>query len=189
MVFGESDSCRLSNFLQTYIFWKFDHISQSASKLITVIFDFKSNNNFYHDDISTFLQCFFPKKTRILIPLRILNFWTKFAQKRYFWSETKESEQHHWILHTRIRLATKFSLKTDNFHISDQICPKRMFLIENEKSEHHLWILHIRISWGIKFQPKLIILTFWTKFAQKRHFWSKTEKGNITIEFYIFELE
>ena len=27
-VFGENDSCRLSNFLQTHIFWNFDHISR-----------------------------------------------------------------------------------------------------------------------------------------------------------------
>ena len=27
-VFGESNSCRLSNFLQTLIFWNFDHISR-----------------------------------------------------------------------------------------------------------------------------------------------------------------
>ena len=27
-VFGENDSCRLSNFLQTRIFWNFDHISR-----------------------------------------------------------------------------------------------------------------------------------------------------------------
>ena len=29
---------------------------------------------------------------------------------------------------------------------------------------------------------------FWTKFAQKCCFWSKTEKENTIIEFYIFEL-
>ena len=28
-VFGENDSRRLSNFLQTHIFWKFDHISRT----------------------------------------------------------------------------------------------------------------------------------------------------------------
>ena len=41
---------------------------------------------------------------------------------------------------------------------------------------------------GAKFQPKLKILIFWTKFAQKRCFRSKTKKVNITIEFCIFEL-
>ena len=41
---------------------------------------------------------------------------------------------------------------------------------------------------GARFWLKLTILTFWTKFAQKGHFWSKTEKVNITIEFFTFEL-
>ena len=70
----------------------------------------------------------------------------------------------------------------------DQICSQREFLIKNEKSEHRHWILHIRISLCIKFHLKLIILTFWTKFAHKGHFWSKTKKVNTTIEFCIFEL-
>ena len=38
-----------------------------------------------------------------------------------------------------------------------------------------------------KFHLKLGILIFGTKFAQKGYFWSKTEKVNTTIEFYIFE--
>ena len=41
---------------------------------------------------------------------------------------------------------------------------------------------------GAKFQPKLTILTFSSKFAQKWYFQSKTEKVNIAIEFWIFEL-
>ena len=41
---------------------------------------------------------------------------------------------------------------------------------------------------GTKFQLKLTILIFWTKFAQKACFRSKTEKMNITIELCIFEL-
>ena len=63
-----------------------------------------------------------------------------------------------------------------------------MFPILNRKSEHHHWILHIRISLGTKFLLQLTILIFWTKFAQSRCFWSKTEKVYTTIEFYIFEL-
>ena len=35
---------------------------------------------------------------------------------------------------------------------------------------------------------KTTILIFWTKFAQKVYFWSKTGEMNITIEFSIFEL-
>ena len=47
---------------------------------------------------------------------------------------------------------------------------------------------NIRISLGTKFQLKLTILIFWTKFAQKGFFRSKTEKLNTTTEFCIFEL-
>ena len=32
-VFGENDSRRLSNFLQTHIFWKFDHISRTYNQI------------------------------------------------------------------------------------------------------------------------------------------------------------
>ena len=44
------------------------------------------------------------------------------------------------------------------------------------------------MSLGIKFHLKLTILTIWTIFAQKKHFWSKTKKVNSIIEFWIFEL-
>ena len=50
------------------------------------------------------------------------------------------------------------------------------------------WILHIRISLGTKFKFKQTILIFWTKFAQKYYFKSKTDKMNRTIEFCLFEL-
>ena len=67
----------------------------------------------------------------------------------------------------------------------DQICQK-VFPAENRKSEHH-WILSIWISLGAKFQLKLTILSFWTKFAQKRYFQSEIKKVNTAIEFCIFE--
>ena len=62
------------------------------------------------------------------------------------------------------------------------------YLVENRKSEHHYGILHIQISQGAKFQLKLKILTFSTKFAQNKDFQLKSEKANITTEFYVFEL-
>ena len=45
------------------------------------------------------------------------------------------------------------------------------------------------ISLGTTFQLKLTILIFWTKFVQRKHFWSKTKKVNSIIEFCIFELD
>ena len=70
----------------------------------------------------------------------------------------------------------------------DQICPRTAFPVKIEKSEQHHWLQHIRFSLGNKFQLQLTIFTFWTKFAQKGYFRSKTEKLNITIEFCMFEL-
>ena len=48
--------------------------------------------------------------------------------------------------------------------------------------------MHIRISLCIKLHSEQTILNCWTKFAQKRYFWSRTEKVNIIIEFHIFKL-
>ena len=65
----------------------------------------------------------------------------------------------------------------DNFDFLNQICPKKVISVSNRQTEHHYWILPIRISPGNKFQNKLTILIFWTKFAQKGYFRSKTEKS------------
>ena len=62
-----------------------------------------------------------------------------------------------------------------------------IILVRNRKSEHDHWIVHIQISIGSKLQLKLTKIFFWTRFTQKRYFWSKTEKVNIIIEFCIFE--
>ena len=60
--------------------------------------------------------------------------------------------------------------------------------MKSRKSKHHHRILQIRISLATKFQLKLIILSFWTKFAQKECFQSKKKKVSSIIEFCIFEL-
>ena len=64
--------------------------------------------------------------------------------------------------------------------------PKKVFLVENRKSEHHHGILHIWISLGTKFQLKLIILSFWTKFTQKRYFQLKTEQAVQGLQAFAF---
>ena len=61
-------------------------------------------------------------------------------------------------------------------------------MVKNRKSKHRKLIPHIRISHGTEFQLKLTVLIFWTRFAPKMFFRSKTEKLNTTIEFYVFEL-
>ena len=48
--------------------------------------------------------------------------------------------------------------------------------------------MHIRISLSIIFHSEQIVLNFWSKFAQKRYLWSKAEKVNVIIEFWLFTL-
>ena len=52
-----------------------------------------------------------------------------------------------------------------------------VFPVKNRKCEHRDGALHISISIGTKFQLKLIILSFWTKFTQKRYFQLKIEQA------------
>ena len=67
----------------------------------------------------------------------------------------------------------------------DQICTM-VFPVENKKSDHRHVILHIWISVGIKFKFKLIILSFRTKFAQKRYFQLKTEQAVQGLQTFAF---
>ena len=56
---------------------------------------------------------------------------------------------------------------------------------------NHHQILHIPISIGAKFQLQQAILIFWAKFPppQKNDtYGQKTEKMNITIEYFILKL-
>ena len=68
-VFGKSDSRRLSNFLQTHIFRKFDHISRTYNQI--------SYRNIWFAKViiinimmtQVLFSIFFSKKTRTLMPL------------------------------------------------------------------------------------------------------------------------
>ena len=130
--------------------------------------------------------------TNLALNWQFWHFGPNFPKKGHFWSETKKtvnidnldqicprralpvkkekSEQHHWIQHIQISLATKFQLQLTILTFSTKFAPKRVFPIKSKKTEHHHWILHIRISVRTKFQLKLIILAFWNKFAEKGHF-------------------
>ena len=117
-----------------------------------------------------------------------VDFLDQIVPNRVFLAKNKKIEYHHWILHIRISLSIKFHLELTISIFWTRFAQKSLFFITKRKSDYHHWILHVPISQGTKFQLKLIILTLWTKFAQKRCFQSKTEKVDITIEFYIFEL-
>ena len=57
-----------------------------------------------------------------------------------------------------------------------------------KKNENYHRILHVQINLDSKFQLQQTILTFETNSPKKVYFRSKTQKMNITTEFFIFEL-
>ena len=114
-------------------------------------------------------------------------FVTNFRKKRYLRSKTEKKEHHHWILHIRISLSTKFQYKLIIF-ISWTKFAQKSIPSQNRKSEQHFWILNIPISLNNKFHFKQKILNYGTKFAQKAYFRSKTGKNNITVVFRISKL-
>ena len=85
-------------------------------------------------------------------------------------------------------------VKVPNFSLNWQFCffglksSQKGYFSLKQKIEHYHWIPHIRISLGTKFQVKLTIFIFWSKLAQNRYHWSKTEKVNSTIKFCVFQL-
>ena len=84
-----------------------------------------------------------------------------------FTVKNRKSEQHHWVLHSRISLSTKFHLKLIILIFGTKFAQYGWFQYKTEKNEQHHWILHIWISLGTIFHLKLTILISWTKFAQK----------------------
>ena len=89
------------------------------------------------------------------------------------------------ILHIQISLQRNFSSNWKVWFFGPNL-PKKVFPVENRKSEYHHGILHIWISLGTKFQLKLIILSFWTKFTQKRYFQLKTEQAVQGLQAFVF---
>ena len=113
--------------------------------------------------------------------------WTKFTQKEYFWSKTKNVNIN-WIMHIRISLRTTFHLKLkvliywtkfaqkqysrskiDKVNITNEFCIFELVYGPNSSLNWQFWF----------FGPDL---------PKKGYSGSKTEKVNITIEFCIFEL-
>ena len=96
--------------------------------------------------------------------------------QKVFPVENRKSEHYDWILHIQISRCTKFQLKLIILiFFYNQIYLKKVFPVKNSRSDYHHWILHTWISLVTKFLLQLNT-DFWTKFAQKRYFWSKTEK-------------
>ena len=57
-----------------------------------------------------------------------------------------------------------------------------------KKNENYHRILHVQINLDSKFQLQQTILIFETNSPKKVYLRSKTQKMNITTEFFIFEL-
>ena len=71
-VFGKHDSCCLSNFSQTHIFWNFDHICRTYNQINYTNISF-AKVIILIMTAHVLFSMFFPKKTRTLMPLR--NWW------------------------------------------------------------------------------------------------------------------
>ena len=129
----------------------------------------------------------------VLIPNLSLNlqFW-------FFWPDLRKKgfsglKQKKWtplifyiVLNIQISVVQNFSSNWQFWFFGSNL-PKKVYPLQNRKSEYHHGILHIWICLGTKFQLKLIILSFWTKFTQKRYFQWKTEQafqGLQTFSFY-----
>ena len=125
--------------------------------------------------------------TKFQLKLTVLIFFTRFAQKGFSGLKQKKWTPHifYIILHIQISLVRSFSSNWQ-FWFFEPNLPKKVFPVENRESKHHHGILYIWISLGTKFQLKLIILSFWTKFTQKRYFQLKTEQAVQGLQAFAF---
>ena len=104
---------------------------------------------------------------RFQLKLTILDFWTKFAKKDFFWSKPEKANISTEFSIFKLVYWPNFSLNWQ-FWFFEPNLQKSVFLVECGKSEHYHWVLNIRISLGTKFQLKLTVLNFRAEFAQKR---------------------
>ena len=113
-----------------------------------------------------------------------LIFRTKFVQKEYLLSKA-------WRMNITIKWGIFELVYTPSFILIRQFClfgTERVFPVQEWKFEHHHRIQYIWISLALTFKRKQTISIFQNKFHKKRYFRSKTEKMNITIEFFLSEL-
>ena len=80
----------------------------------------------------------------------IFDFLDKIYPKMVFLVKNQKSEQRHWILHIRTRLANKVQLKLTILTFWTKFSRKGFFRSKIEKNEHWSWILHIRIGLGVR---------------------------------------
>ena len=85
-------------------------------------------------------------------------FWIlgQICPRRVFMVKNKKSEYHHWILHIRISLGTKFQLKLTNSSF-DKIKPKRESPVKNRTSSPSVIFSVVKVNSAVAFN----ILKIW----------------------------
>ena len=73
-------------------------------------------------------------------------FWTNFAQKEYFRLKTIKSGCHHWILHIRISVITKFHLKQTILNIGIKFSQKGYFWLKTEEGDITIEMMNMAIE-------------------------------------------
>ena len=68
------------------------------------------------------------------LKITIVIFWTRFAQKRYFWSKREKNEHHHSMMDVHISLCAKFQLKIAMLIFCTKFAQKWYFWSKGEKS-------------------------------------------------------
>ena len=116
---------------------------------------------------------------------RFWSFWSNLPKKGFSCLKQKKWTPHIFYIILQIQTAVVQNFSWQFWFFGPNL-PKKVFPVKNRKSEHHHGILHIWISLGTKFQLKLIILSFWTKFTQKRYFQLKTEQAVQGLQAFAF---
>ena len=108
--------------------------------------------------------------------------------KKGFWSKTKKMRITIEFRIFKLVWAPNFILNKQFWILVRNLPKKSIFHRKRKKTTIEICISAYHICLGNNFQRRLTILIFWTRFAQKGCFRSKTEKVNTTMEFCIFNL-
>ena len=102
--------------------------------------------------------------TKFQLKVRILIFWTKFAQKEYFHSKIKKNNSIIEFCIFELVSVPNFSIKWQFLFLGPNLT-KKGISTQNQKSEQHHWILRIRIRLGTIFLGAMALL------GQSRESW------------------
>ena len=162
--------------------WQFWFFGPNFHKKICMVKNWKS---WYHHWIAHI-------QITLLVPNLCFNwqfwfFWPDLSKNCFSGLKQKKWTPHifYIILHIQISLVRNFSPNWQ-FWFFGPNWPKKVFPVENRQKEIHHGILYIWISPRTKFRLILIILSFSTKFSQKRYFTLKTEQAVQGLQLFTF---